>query len=173
MAWDTVLTERLRYYINDLDATNYTWTDNQLKKFLVLAASLLFGNELKEFNTQIGGPYTVDTSASTITPDPVDNQPEGVGNLIVMKAACLIARSEYKRAGAVGGYLIVDDKSTIDTRGAVESAKSLADDACKAFSDSLSDFKRGNFAVNIKAVLSPFTPANTWWGQGYPRISPR
>lgn len=173
MAWDTVLVERLRYYVNDLDSTNYLWTDNQLKKFLVMAASMLFGSDLKEFNTQIGGPYSVDTNNTTITPDPVDNSPDGVSNLIVMKAGCLIARSEYKKAGAVGGYLIVDDKSTIDTRGAVESAKSLADDYCKGFTDALSDFKKGNFAVTIKAVMSPFTPSNSWWGYGYPRVPPR
>lgn len=164
MAWDTVLTERLRYIINDFDATAYKYTDAQLKKFLVISASLVV-TELPDWADTLGS-YTIDTSAGTISPDPVETSPSGFSNLIVLKAACIIGRAELKLIGATGGWKIVDDRSTIDGTNAVKSAKDTADTLCGAYNDTLDDFKKGNSMAG-EAIFGPYASSNGPWGQGY------
>lgn len=153
MAWDTVLTERLRYYINDIDPTNYTWTDDQLEKFLLIAANQVLV-ETADWGLDIG--YEVDTYGGTITPDPVDEDQEAFCNLVVLKAACIIARSVLKKLAATSGFKIVDDKSTIDTTGAFASAKGMAAEFCEAYDGALNDFGRSH-KWGGGAVFGPHT----------------
>lgn len=169
MAWDDVLVERLRFYIYDLDATDYTWTDLQLEKFLAIAAINVF-NELTDWTTEIGGPYTVSTNLSgpnMITPDPVSVGPAALGNMIVAKAGCLIAGAELKKLGASAGWKVVDDRSTIDGTNAIKAGADTVKRYCDNYNDIMDDFKRGNRAAG-QSVLSPYMPAD-----GSPFIFPR
>ena len=52
--WDDILVERLRYYIFDLDSSNYSWTDLQLQKFLAIS-SIDVLSDLTKYD--VGGPY--------------------------------------------------------------------------------------------------------------------
>lgn len=168
MAWNTVLVERLRYVISDLDDSDYVWTDLQLEKFLAIATIDVI-TQLKGWESDINGPYTVSTNLSgsdMISPDPIDNGPSALGNLIVLSAACFIGRSELKKLGKEGGWKIVDDRSTIDGTKAVENAAQVAKDYCESYKAAISAFKSGisldgNFG---KAILSPFTSPNSYQG---------
>lgn len=157
--WNDVLVERLRYYIYDLDSSNYSWTSAQLEKFLSIAAIDVFG-ALIEYTTEIGGPFTVNTDlsgSSMISPDPVATCPAIVTNMIVSRAACLISQQEYKKLlGQGAGWKVVDDRSTIDGSNALEGSKGQAEYYCKAFGDMLLDFKN-NYQYTGSAILSPYT----------------
>lgn len=157
MAWDTVLVDRLRYIINDFDSSNYTYTAIQLQKFLVVAATLVI-TELPDWGDTIGS-YTIDTENITITPDPIDTSPVGFSNLIVLKAACIIGRAELKKIGATGGWKIIDDRSTIDGTESVKSAKEWATNACEAYTNTLSDYKKGNSSAG-EVIFGPYASAN-------------
>lgn len=153
MAWNDVLVERLRYYIDDIDVTNYLWTDDQLTKFLVIAANqVLF--ETNEWGLDIG--YVIDTYAATITPDPVEQNQEDFCNLMVLKAACIIARSQFRKASASGGFKILDDKSTIDTTNVLDTQKGITKEFCEAYTGALEEFARGN-RWQGGAVFGPHT----------------
>lgn len=157
MAWDTVLVDRLRYVINDFDSSSYLYNDTQLKKFLVIAATFVI-TEAPDW-TSIFGDYVIDTSAITISPDPVDTSPLGFSNLVVLKAACIISRAELKKIGATGGWKITDDRSTIDGTGAVENAKQWSIDACDAYKKTLEEYQRGNSSAG-EAIFGPYSSAN-------------
>jgi hypothetical protein len=176
MAWNTTLVERLRYIISDLDSSDYVWTDAQLEKFLAIAM-IDVQMQLAGWETEIGGPYTVYTQLSgsdMITPDPVDNGPAALGNLMVLGAACYIGRSELKKLGKEGGWKIVDDRSTIDGTKAVENAAQVAKDYCASYKDALDAFKAGEGASggNGLAVLSPYASANGGWRGFYSYYRP-
>lgn len=161
MAWDTELVERLRYVINDLDSTAYTWTNTQLQKYLAVSASDVF-NDLQQYSTVIGSGYSVSLSASgvnMITPDPLDSGAPALSNLIVFKAACLIARGDLKKAGITAGWKVVDDRSTIDGSKAIEGYKEAVTNYCGAYTDTLNEFRRGNQYAG-SAILSPYASAN-------------
>jgi hypothetical protein len=163
MAWNTVLVERLRYVIHDLDPTNYAWTDVQLEKFLAVSAIHVI-NDLSKWSDVIGGTYIVNTEATgaaMITPDPLANGSNIFGNLIVIKAACVIANSELRKIGKTGGWKITDDKSTIDGTKAVDVAKNIAKDYCSAYESAIKEFKLGNLPAG-QAILSPYASPNAY-----------
>lgn len=173
MAWNDVLVERLRYWINDLDPTDYNWTDLQLEKFLAIG-TINVVTDLIGFDAVIGGPYTINTKLSgsgMIVPDPVDTSKiPGFGNLIVMNAGYIMASAELKKLGASAGYRITDDKSTFDGTKAIEVAVDVRDNYSKAYKDALMEFRKGNVNAGF-AILSPYSSANfsrgMWFGYGY------
>ena len=165
MSWDTELVERLRYVINDLDPTDYTWTDVQLQKYLAIATINVL-NDLAQYGSVIGTGYAVNVSATgstMITPDPTASSSIGFSNLIVFQAACIIARGDLKKAGKTGGWKIIDDRSTIDGTSSIQGAKDIVDDYCGAYAATLAEFKRGNQFAG-QAILSPYASANGFPG---------
>lgn len=165
--WDTVLVERLRYYINDIDSTAYDWTDVQLQKFLAIGAVNVF-SDLAKYSTILQWPYTINTAttgSNMISPDPL-NDLIGISNLLVINAGCIIARSTLKRTGAAGGWKIIDDKATIDGTQSVIAAQNTAKTYCDSYSKAIEEFKDGN-AYAGSAVLSPYQSSNMPLNNGY------
>lgn len=151
MAWETVLVERLRYYINDLDASP-TWTDAQLIKFITIGA-IQVNESLKTWISD----YTINTASGTISPDPTtDGSTAGVASLFVLKAAEIIARAEIKTLLATAGFKVTDDRSTIDTTSAVNAAKTKAELFKDIYTQAELDFTRGN-QTSGEAILAPYT----------------
>lgn len=158
MAWDTELVSKLRLVINDLDATSYTWTDNQLKQFIMISLGLL-DSELSQWYSVTGGPYTISFDDITINPDPTVVGSSGFNNLIVLQAAVLISQSELKKLNITAGWKIVDDKSTIDGTNALAYGKETYTNYLKLFLEALNSFKvSGGGNVMSEAILSPYAP---------------
>jgi hypothetical protein len=151
MTWQLELTERLRYYINDLDSSAYKWTDNQLQKFIIIAASHVL-TELPRLD--VG--YDIHIYNLVFIPDPTSNHADDFCNLIVLKAACILARAELKKTAASGGFKIVDDKSTVDTTGTLSNAKAVSAEYCDAYEGAVKEFERGN-QFSGGAVFGPHT----------------
>lgn len=157
MSWDTELVDKLRMIINDLDSSNYTWTDSQLKKFIIISASFL-DSELSQWTTVTGGPYSFDYTNLTISPDPTSSSTnDGFENLIVYRAAMIIAKSDLKKLSLTAGWKIVDDRSTLDGTQALNYAKESVNYFENSFKDALKEFKIGNTTVS-EAILSPYSP---------------
>lgn len=131
MAWDTTIVNKLRYVIGDYDSTAYIYASADLEKFLLVAASqVLFDLESSDF--------VVNFDSETITPDPTsDSAYLWFENFMILKAACLIVKAQLRAASLKGGYKIVDDRSTIDTTGAVGSAKESVKSFCEDYEDAL------------------------------------
>ena len=122
-------------------------------------------NDTSRWSTTVGS-YTVDTSATgaaMISPDPLDSPVPAFSNLIVLQAACIIAKSEFKRASKEtgAGWKITDDRSTIDGTKAIDASKQIASDYCGAYKDALAEFKNGNRYAGY-AIMTPFTSPRTF-----------
>ncbi len=154
MAWEDTLVLMLQLVINDLDATDYT--TNQLELYLALAAIQV--NEYFKDQWPIGGPYVIDMSIPDITPDPtLDPGLQGFANLVVIKAAEILTRSELKKAGVSAGYKITDDKSSIDTTGAITALKERLAAFVNDYETAKKEYESGN-AFAGAAILSPYVP---------------
>ena len=107
MSWNTSLVNRLRYYIGDIDESNEVWTNTQLAKLTAMAA-IEVATEVS-VNNITTKTFSIDTDVPTITPDPVtdnDLKDSGIGELFVLKAAYIIAISEYRKDAAKYSFLL-------------------------------------------------------------------
>lgn len=151
MAWDTVLVERLRYYINDLSGSP-TWTDTQLKRFITLGA-IEVSNDLAGFIDS----YTINTASGTIDPDPTeDGSNAAVGSIFVLKAASILSNAEVKQLLATAGFKVTDDRSSIDTTSAIDAAKSKVKLYTDEYLRAIKNYQYGN-TTEGEAVLAPYT----------------
>lgn len=164
MSWSTELVTQLRYVINDLDSSNYTWTDVQLQNFIGISA-VTVGQELQNW----GFPSFSFTSGSspTLTPDPTDDDySDFVGILIIIKAACIISNAEMKKTAAQSGFTIVDDKSRIETKDRISSAKIAAEKFCGDYDLAVKAYIRGEAFVGGKdgiGILPPYSSISDWY----------
>lgn len=166
--WDTELVDKLRLIINDLDSTNYTWTDTQLEKFILISLGFL-DSELSQWVSITYGPYTIDYTNITTDPDPVTiGASQGFQNLIVYRAALIIAGSDLKKLGATAGWKIVDDKSTLDGTQALLYAKQSVDNMKNEFTEALKEFKIGNQTI-AESIISPYSPVESLPGSYFRR----
>lgn len=154
MAWTTELVDMLRYIINDIDVANYTWTDEQLQKFIGIAA-IRVGSDLSQWGFPT---FTFISSTTTLTPDPTDYD-SIVGLLIVVKAACSISLSDLKKMAAQSGFTVVDDVSKIETKDMIKSAQQAVETFCGDYDDAIKAYKKGaafSGARDALAILAPY-----------------
>jgi hypothetical protein len=165
MAWDTTITSLVRYLINDLDSSNYTWTDTQIKKFILISTSLVDA-QLAKWTSITGGPYIIDFDNLTITPDPTTASSSAAFiTLIAINASSVMLRADYKRLTVQSGWKIIDDRSTIDGTGMLSGAKQSYEDMHKAYLDAIEAFQVGN-APQALAILSPYiSPEHLPYGE--------
>ena len=159
MAWTTTLVNRLRMYIGDLTSPQL-YIDSILEQFIAIAAITV----INEVDTRIN--FIIDTDVPTINPDPVTDSTisEGIGNLFVIKAACIISMSEVRKDVSKYGIKIRDDLTSYDGTSALTGRL----DVYKAF---LSDYEKTKYEWEIgnraagRSVFGPYSSAN------YPRYS--
>ena len=84
MAWQNEMVRIVRHLINDLDSSNYTFTDDRLEESVLVAAQLL----LKEVD--FDNTYTIDTDALDMSPDPttLTTKDDAFINLASLRIKC-------------------------------------------------------------------------------------
>lgn len=161
MAWDTTITSLVRYLTNDLDSSNYIWTDTQIKKFILISLSIL-DVKLAKWTSITGGSYTIDFDNLTVTPDPTTNgAPSAFVSLIAMGAATNMLRADYKKLSLQAGWKITDDRTVLDGTNLIEGASRSYKDMFDAYEEALKAFQTGN-ATTALAILSPYSSPNHW-----------
>lgn len=157
MAWKTEITTLLRELIGDTDLDNTTYSDHRLQEAILNSAQLLQGD------MNFTQTYTIDIDQYTLTPDPTTGTKDNAFiNLVALRSACLILRSEAKTA-ALKAVNFVDGPSKIDGRASSEGIAALAKSACEMFEDAKKDYKMGGNSVGA-AIITPYNVYN--WG-GY------
>jgi hypothetical protein len=152
MSWDTVLVERLRFLIGDTgtDPADQTYSDVELAKFIAISAIHVMSS------ISYKGTFSIDTSVPTIDPDPIsDDIPIGIGNMFVLKAACIIAQSERKKNLSKYGIKVVDHRTTVDTTKAGENAKDVTKSFCDMYEDAAEDWVRGIAEAGARFITGP------------------
>jgi len=143
--WKTEMTTLLRYVINDADETAREFTDERLCSLLVSSAHLTLG--VVDFPAN----YTVDIPNSGISPTPTNDK--SFVNLVVLKAACLLAKGEY-RSSTNHAIVVRDGPSTVDPRGMVAAKKEMMDMACANYEQAELEYRLGNSNVG-EAIIGP------------------
>lgn len=154
MAWTTEIPLIVRYLINDLDSTNYKYSDARLEQTIVVAAQFL------TTDTELGNNYTISISGSTISPDPTvsDTRDNDFITLVSLKTSCIILGSEIKYE-AGNAISIKDGPSAIDLRGVTSTLSLLYKDVCGSYDQALLDYRAGNSFAG-QAILGPYSPGS-------------
>jgi hypothetical protein len=147
MAWQEDMTTLLRYVINDYESPYENSTDN-LQRLIVTAAQLT-KNDV-DFSVE----YSISISTTGITPDPTSNSDNAFVNLVVLKAACLLARGEQRRK-ALNAITIKDGPANIDGRGTADATRNWADTVCKDYTEAELEYRLGNSKAG-EAIIGPY-----------------
>lgn len=150
MSWEKQAIEMVRVLVDDLDDVP-RYSDCKLKRTLIVAAYQI----LQE--TRFESVYTINILQQTISPDPT-NSPQDMNfvNLWILKACCLVLGGEYK-SQSLTAISVKDGPSSIDMRGAADSAEALYKKACEDYENYKMNYIAGTAG---KAVLSPFSPGS-------------
>ena len=148
MAWQDDMVSMLRVVIDDA-GSNPEYTDARLEEVIVVAAQ--FTKKDVDFDND----YTISISDVSITPDPATNSDHPFINLVTLRAACLLANSEYKTEGA-RAISVRDGSSSIDQRGVADSRKNWRDMICQDYASAEREYRMGNSQAG-KAILGPYS----------------
>jgi len=147
MAWQDTMVIMLRVIIDDM-GSNPTYSDSRLEEVLVVSANLT------KQDIDFANDYTIGVTDSTITPDPTDTPDNGFINLVTLKAACLLANSEYKTE-ANNAISVRDGSASIDKRGVAAAKKDWKDSICKDYDRAEKEYKLGNSNAGA-AIIGPY-----------------
>jgi hypothetical protein len=148
--WQTELSTIVRHLINDTDFTSPTYPDERIEMTILVAAQLI------STEVDFEQVYTINVDSYQISPDPTttDAKDDGFINLVSLKAATIIAGSEYK-AYSLGAIRVSDGPSSIDTSSIAANLRQLYESLLKRFEQAKLNFAAGNNDVG-QAVLSPY-----------------
>ena len=111
---------KLRYLINDLNSSDYEYSDEMLGQLLLVSSCYV--------KCDISADYEIDFSTGETDPVLTDAQT----CLVTLKAACLLTQSEMK-SNVNCGVKIVDGPTTIDTSGMPKNLVTIAQTYCEDY----------------------------------------
>ena len=93
MSWQGQMSTVVRHLINDVDASNYTFTPQRIETTVLVAAQLM------TMNVDFTNTYDINVEACTLSPDPTDagTKDNPFVALTCLRAACIIIGSEIRK----------------------------------------------------------------------------
>ena len=151
MAWLDDMPIIVRYLVNDVDSSDYTFSDNRIETSILVAAQLVI-NEIDFSQT-----YTIDIDECSISPDPSSssNKDNNFINIVSLRAGCIILGSELKTQG-FSAIRVSDGPSSIDMSRTMDGIKILYDEMCTRYEEAKMQYKANG--VVGEAILSPYSP---------------
>jgi hypothetical protein len=146
----------LRYLINDVDSSKYTYSDHRIETTLLVASQLV------TLEVDLLNDYTINVETCTLTPDPTETgtRDDGFINLVCLKASCIMVGSEI-RSEASNAISIKDGPSSIDLRGVTGTLAVLYKDLSEKYERTLLNYKTGN-SVGGQSILGPYSPGSDY-----------
>lgn len=153
MPWQNETVRILRYLINDLDNSSYTYTDSRLEE------TILVGAQLASMEVDFETTYTIDVDACMLSPDPTDSSTRDNGfiNLVCLKAAILVLSGELKTY-ALNSVRVSDGPSTIDFTDVVANKQLALKNAQEMYEQAKINYQAGGRVG--QAILGPYTNVN-------------
>jgi len=155
MSWQGQMSTIVRYLVNDVDSSNYKFSDIRIETSILVAAQLV--------SSQVDFPntYDINVESCTLKPDPTDDnsKDDDFVTLICLKTACIILGGDIR--GESGNAIsIKDGPSAIDLRGVTQTLLALYQDMCKKYEEALFTYESGESSINGQAILSPYSPGS-------------
>jgi len=155
MSWQGQMGTIVRYLIDDVDASNYTYSDKRIETTILVAA------QLTQINVDFSKTYDVNVEDCTLDPDPtVDPEDKAFITLICLHAACIIIGSAI-RSESGNAISIKDGPSAIDLRGVTQTLAVLYKDLCEKYEQQLLAYRAGNSLAG-QAILGPYSPGSDY-----------
>ena len=167
MSWQGEIGTIVRHLVNDLDSSNYTYSDSRIETAILVSAQIVC-SEIDFENT-----YIIDVEQCRLSPDPTDsatplvtaNKDDGFINLVALKTACIILGSELK-THSLNSVRVTDGPSSIDMTAIAGNIRYLYENACKQYEEFKFNLKVGSSSVG-KAILSPYSPGSDAINRSY------
>jgi len=158
MSWQTEISTIVRYLVDDT-STAPTYPDIRIETTILVAAQLV----ITEISFEQS--YIVNVEQCQLTPDPTTSsaRDDGFINIVALKAACIIAGSEYK-VHALSSVKVSDGPSSIDMSSIADHMKTLYQTLLTRYEDYKINFSSNNSNVG-QAVLGPYSLGN--YGRNY------
>jgi hypothetical protein len=166
--WETVLPQRLSLSLRDSPDIDPVYASEDLVDVVVLAAKMVSGD------LDLDGTYTINTEATTISPDPVSGdtstntdgtEHEAFTNMILLKAQIVLATGEWRKAvrGAVdvnaGNRIRIN--TWVKSRALKDYVESLKDD----YNRERRKFMLNNLGGTRRGIMSG-APTGDNYGEG-------
>jgi hypothetical protein len=152
----------VRHLINDVDPSNYSFSDQRIETTILVAAQLML------MSVDFNNVYSVNVETCTLSPDPTDaeTKDDPFITLSCLRAACIIIGSQI-RSESGNAISIKDGPSSIDLTGVTQTLIVLYKDLCDKYEKLLLNYKAGN-AISGQAILGPYSPGSYMVSQNYP-----
>jgi len=147
MAWQDDMVTMLRIVVDD-SGSNPMYSDSRLEEVIVVAANLM------KKDVDFSSNYTISIGNVSITPDPTTGGDHAFVNLVTLKAACLLANSEYKTE-ASRAISIRDGAASIDQRGVAAAKKEWRDSICNDYEKAEREHKIGTSRAG-QSIIGPY-----------------
>jgi len=155
MSWRLEIPIIIRSIINDLDETDYTYSDERLQQLAVVSAQYVI-NEVNLSNN-----YVINISCPEITPDPtlLPNKDIDFISFVALKSVCLLDQSSLRTRAATEGIKAALGPATISVLGNSSYQFLIANGPCKSYDNLILEYQMGNASI-LRGILSPFVGNN-------------
>jgi hypothetical protein len=153
MPWQNEMTLIVRHLVNDLNTSDYTFTDSRLEEAVLVSA------QLASLEIDFEKTYTIDVDSVSLSPDPTitGDKDDSFINLVSLKTAHMLLGSEIK-THSLNAISLRDGPSALDLRGIVTGLKILFDDITVRFEEAKMQYKLNG--VVGQAILGPYSPGS-------------
>ena len=152
MPWQNEMKVIVRHLVNDLDSSDYTFTDSRLEEAVLVSA------QLASLEIDFDNTYAIDVDSVSLSPDPTSgNKDDSFINLVCLKTAQMLLGSELK-THSLNAISLKDGPSALDLRGIVSGLKILFDDINKKYEEATTQYKLNG--VVGQAILGPYSPVS-------------
>lgn len=161
MSWQGQMSTIVRHLINDLDPSDYKYSEKRIETSILVSAYLV-ANEA-DFPYE----YDINVERCNIDPDPTEDNTSDKDFVVLtcLKTACIILGSEVK-SEASNAISIKDGPSAIDLRGVASTLSVLYKDLCDKFDSAMMDYRAGS-SVAGHAILGPYAPGSDFITRNY------
>lgn len=168
MSWQGQMSAIVRHLINDLNPSNYKYSEKRIETSILVAGYLV----LKD--ADFDNAYNINVESCELNPDPTEQSTKDSDFVILtcLKTACIIIGSEVK-AEASNAISIKDGPSAIDLRGVANTLTILYNDLCAKYEQSLYDYERDGIITAGQAILGPYSPGSDSVARNYPTYDHR
>ena len=152
MPWQNEMKVIVRHLVNDLDSSDYTFTDSRLEEAVLVSA------QLASLEIDFDNTYAIDVDSVSLSPDPTSgNKDDSFINLVCLKTAQMLLGSVLK-THSLNAISLKDGPSALDLRGIVSGLKILFDDINKKYEEATTQYKLNG--VVGQAILGPYSPGS-------------
>jgi hypothetical protein len=152
MPWQVEIPLITRVWINDLDETSPTYSEDRILQVVAVAAQ----NVIREVS--LSTIYAVDVVNLRIQPDPTSTElkDNDFVALVALKAACILDQSTFRTKAINEGIRTSLGSASLNISGNLKGYQTLLEmGPCAMYSQLRTEFDMGNPNI-VQAVLSPF-----------------